>query len=158
MINNYEKSTYEEITELLPKKTSTQILNRAKKLGLKRDKSLMPEKIYYDKDKKYWKHTYETENAIVTACYPASEEESYEEARQKVVKNMARVFNDLSNKYYYDFLAANNLPDDPRFRDIHFKLTFDKFVNKNTDHYVNEVNSVIDEINKEISARQKSEK
>lgn len=160
MINNYEKTSFEEISDLLPKKSRQQIFNKANKLGLKRNKSITPEKIYYDNEEKAWVRETETETAKVREIHPSPEGQSYEVTKDKFVKKLAKVIYDSSDKYYYDFLSENNLPHHPKFREIYGKVSICNFIGESTDHLVKEINDVIMEINSKVdkNGNQKDEK
>ncbi|MFY0758712.1 hypothetical protein AB1K32_07510 [Metabacillus dongyingensis] len=153
MINNYEKTTYQEISEMLPKKTRQQILNRAKKLGLKRDESLLPEKIYYDNEEKAWVRETETETAKVRAIHPAPEGQSYEETISKFTNKVAKTIYDLSKKLYPDFLVENDLYDHPKLFDLYSKVVFYEFLGEKPPNLEKEINEVIDTINPEVNEK-----
>jgi hypothetical protein len=94
--NNYEKGNWEELLLMIPNKTETQLINKAKKFGLEREAETIA--VYYDDVKKAWIEIYRISGiGTATWVFPALEGSTFEETKDKfMLKWIKRL---LESKY-----------------------------------------------------------
>ncbi|MGD6896120.1 hypothetical protein [Bacillus infantis] len=105
LINNFSSIKWDVLLQLLPTKGEGSITSKAADLGLKRESEKIAE--YYDEERDAWVVTTVNYNKIkvtVSSIYPAKGGSSFEEAKDRVVNNIAKSIYNISKPKYQEFL------------------------------------------------------
>lgn len=90
---NFPSVKWEDLLEMLPKKTVRQIENKADNLGLDRTEEAAEE--YYDEIQEAWVVTSKNRGNKVSLVFPAKEGMTLEEAKKRVTDNIAKVLSEF---------------------------------------------------------------
>lgn len=128
LINNFSTIKWDELLEKLPEKTEQQILNRAAKLGLSRERELV--EIYYDEEREAWVETWDTYGKIKirsSSIIPAKKGTTFEEASNALGERIAKVFFETFGPKYNEFLRKFGLEHDKEIASKFFDMEIELF-------------------------------
>lgn len=93
LIGNFSSAKWGDLLKMLPDRKEYEILRKADKLGLEREREKIAE--YYDEEKEGWVEThihYGKSKCTISSIYPAKKSITFEEAKNRVDQNIGRVF------------------------------------------------------------------
>jgi hypothetical protein len=126
---------WESLLELLPNKTSKQIMTRGSKLGFKRESDVLG--TYYDDEKKAWierKRVYVGDNiGYVSNIFPSSKDVTFEDCKEEYMRNFTNVFFEKAvKKQYQEMLRETGAEHDDELFKLFWEIRMNAFKNKKT--------------------------
>lgn len=94
--NHFAISKWEELLKMIPDKSEQQIISKANKLGLKREKEII--EVYYDEEKEAWVEksiSYNGSKFIINSIIPAPIGSTFEETMDKLSKRVTKIFMEM---------------------------------------------------------------
>lgn len=144
---NFTSAKWEDFMSMLSEKTENQILSKANKLGLKREREKIAE--YYDEERGGWVETYVSYNkmkATVSTIYPVSKD-TLEEVKEIFSKRVSKVIAEkIIYPRYTDFIRDTGIRHNVVVWSIFCKMQCEIFFNSNEqenreiiEKYLNEI-------------------
>jgi hypothetical protein len=121
--NNFSTAKWEDLLGMIPEKTKKQIINKANKLGIKREREVVD--LFYDDEKGAWVETtvsYNGSKFKVNSIIPAPKGKTFEETKERVSLKVSKVFAEMIAPRYMELINTLSIHHSKELYSIFFDM------------------------------------